>query len=269
MTLISRPASSQRRKIQAGMTLIEVMIAVALLAFVAIFIYTATSRSFDVNRRLSAESNDYMNLAVAMQAFEKDVSQIYSPIVPLKKNAPPVTGNPPFFWSLPLRPDGLRRSRLTGARERITFLSSGNRRITQDAAESDFLKITWEIEKNSNNLYTLYRNADADAFNVNDSGGFETKNTRVAVLENLSSGRFSFYRASVDAWEDTWDSENQYAKPESRFPNLISLKIEVPDPLNPARSIPWETIGKPVLTLNEPAQTPANPNSGSGSGGGS
>ena len=34
------------------------------------------------------------------------------------------------------------------------------------------------------------------------------------------------------------------------FPELISLKVEVPDPLNPAKQQPWEIIIRPNQTLN-------------------
>jgi hypothetical protein len=113
---------------------------------------------------------------------------------------------------------------------------------------SDFQKITWEVERNGSGDYTLYRSTDWDAFRYDDDR--TKKPQRVAILENLSSAKFTFYRATDKTWPEEWDSESSYAKEESRFPDLIKLKIEVPDPRNNAVQMPWEIVVKPMSHLN-------------------
>lgn len=236
----SRPGS------EAGLTLLEVMIAMALLSFISIAIYQATTRSFDLNFRLGSEANDYSSLALSLQAVESDFSQIFTPMaetLPGKADAPPVN-----FWTAPVRSDGLRRARFKGDKEKVTFVTNSNRRVEADAPESEFMKVTWEIESNPGGTYSLYRSTDWDVYHYED--GTAKKPNRVALLDNLASAKFTYFRKENKTWDETWDSEGQFAKPSNRFPELISLKIEVPDPLNPAKQLPWEAIIRPNQTLN-------------------
>lgn len=236
-------------KNQRGLTLIEVMIAIALFAFISMAIYQVTTSSFKVNFSLGNESNDYMGIVLSIQALESDLSQIYTPLI-TSESKPDGNEQPSDFWGIQARPDGMRRSRLTGTREKITFVANNNRRVERDSPQSDFLKITWEIEQNKSGAYSLYRTTDWDAFRTEPTTNSRNKPVRVALLENITSAKFSYYRASKKAWEDTWESEGPYVKPEERYPDLISLKFEAPDPTNNAAQQPWEVIVKPNTPLN-------------------
>lgn len=234
------------RASEAGLTLLEVMIAMALLSFISIAIYQATVRSFDLNFRLGNEANDYSNLALSLQAVESDFAQIFSPTaetIPQKAEQQPIQ-----FWSPVVRSDGLRRARFKGEKEKVTFITNGNRRVEAESPQSDFVAVTWEIESNAGGTYSLYRATDWDVYHYED--GTAKKPPRVALLDNLSSAKFTYYRKENKTWEETWDSENSFAKDSNRFPELISLKVEVPDPLNPAKQQPWEIIIRPNQTLN-------------------
>lgn len=246
--------SDQAPVAEQGFTLIEVMIAVALLAFVSIMIAQATTRSFNINLSLGRESTEYSGIILSLRAVESDLTQIYSPTLDTEGPAvaPPATNSPlsqASFWSQPLRADGLRRARLAGTGEKITFINNGARRVEADSPVSDFQKVTWEIERNDTGAYSLYRTVDTDAFSYEENT-MQKKPSRVAVLENLSSGKFSYYRRENKTWEEQWDSESSFAKPTNRFPDLIRLKIEVPDPLNNANNQPWELVIRPNMPLN-------------------
>jgi prepilin-type N-terminal cleavage/methylation domain-containing protein len=233
---------------QAGLTLIEVLIAIALLSLMSIAIFQITTKSFDINFRLGKESTDYISVVLSLQTVEADLSQIYTPFFepsPPAANAG-VSNEIPEFWSLPARSDGIRRSRLKGTKEKISFITNGNRRVEENATQADFLKVIWEIERNSAGTYTLFRSIDWDAFAVQQ----ERKPNRVALLENLTSASFRYYRLENKTWEDQWDTESPYAKNESRFPRLVSLKIELPDPANPNAQQTWEVTVRPNMQLN-------------------
>jgi type II secretion system protein J len=233
---------------EKGFTLIEVMIAILLLALMSIAVYQVTTRSFSLNAQLGQESTDYIAIVLSLQNVETDLSQIYTP--PLDPALAPKDPNSQAsqFWSAPLRSDGMRRSRLQGSKEKITFLSNGNRRVEEDSPQSDFQKVTWEIERNAEGAYSLYRSTDWDAFNVDD--GVAAKPIRVALLENLTSAKFTYYRTENKTWDETWDSEGRFVKPEARFPQLISLKVELPDPMNNANNQTWEVVVRPNFPLN-------------------
>jgi hypothetical protein len=232
-----------------------VLIAIGLLSLMSIAIFQVTTRSFDVNFKLGAESTDYIAIVLSLQAVESDLSQIYS--TPAEGNLPPESSSQPSdFWSGPIRSDGLRRSRLTGTKERLTFVSNGNLRVEADSPQSDFQKVIWEIERNSDGAYSLYRTTDWDAFRYDNSA---QPPPRVALLENLASAQFTYYRKENRTWEDQWDSEGRFVRPESRFPDLISLKIELPDPTDSANQLQWEVVVRPNMPLNRPPRQQAQP----------
>ncbi|HEY8279045.1 MAG TPA: type II secretion system protein GspJ [Bdellovibrionota bacterium] len=231
---------------QRGFTLIEVLIAVTLLAFLSIGIFQATSRSFDLNFRLGNESTEATTILLSLQSIESDLAQIYSPVlgnIPAKPD-----DKTEAYWSAPLRSDGFRRSRFKGEAAKVSFVANNNRRVEAGSPMSDFQKINWEVERNASNTYSLYRTTDWDVYRYEENPG--KKPERVALLENLSSAKFSFYKKADKTWNDTWDSESVYAKEESRFPDLIKLRIEAPDPQNNANMLAWEIIVRPNMPLN-------------------
>lgn len=230
------------------------MIAIALLALMGIAIFQVTTQSFNVNFSLSRESTDRIATALSIQALESDLTQIYNPVLPAPANSGAVPQNPPTqeqpkeFWSVPVRADGIRRTRLKGTGEKLSFVTNNNRRVDENAPQSDFQKITWEVERNSEGTYSLYRTADWDVFELEENKA--NKPARVAILENLSSAKFRYYRFANKTWEDNWDTENPYILPQDRFPDLISLKIELPDPTNAAVPQVWEITVKPNMRLS-------------------
>ncbi len=256
------PSAQQGHLGNLGFTLIEVLIAIALLSLMSIAIFQVTTRSFDINFRLGKESTDYISVVLSLQTVEADLSQIFSP--PVEKSNTPAQASPletPEFWSIPIRGDGIRRSRLKGTKERLSFITNGNRRVEENSPQSDFLKVVWEIERNSTGSYTLYRSTDWDAFAVEQT----RKPNRIALLENLTSASFRYYRQENKSWEDQWDTESPYAKDESRFPSLVSLKVELPDPANSNVPQTWEVTVRPNMELNakssNSSNTPGSPNS--------
>ncbi len=231
---------------EKAFTLLEVLVAMGLLAFLSIGIYQVTTSSWDTNTKLNAESVDTTALLLSLGAVQTDIENMYTPLIGAAQPQP--GQNPQEYWSAPVRSDGMRRTRLQGKNESLQFVSNNNRRVESDQTQSDFQKVKWEIERNPKGTYTLYRSTDWDAFRYEEDKS--KKPERIALLENLSSAKFTYYRRSDKQWLDTWDSESIYVKEEERFPQLIKLKIEAPDPQNPAVTLPWEMVMKPNLEMN-------------------
>ncbi|MCO5141526.1 MAG: prepilin-type N-terminal cleavage/methylation domain-containing protein [Oligoflexia bacterium] len=238
--------SQQAYNNQKGLTLIEVLVAMALLAFISIAIFQATTRSATVNFQLSKESTDYVALTLGLQTLENDISQIYTPVLDQAKVKEGESAS--AFWSAPVRSDNIRRSRFQGSKEKISFISNGNTNFLEDSPQSDFIKVVWEVERADSGTYSLVRSTDWDAFNLEDNRLEQP--VKIPVLENLTSAQFSYYRIENKTWEDKWDSEGQFIKDESRFPDLISIKLEAPDPKNSAVQQKWELKIRPNMALN-------------------
>lgn len=252
------PLNKAKASKQNGFTLIEVLIAMTLLAILGVAIYEATARSFTVNFQLTNESNDYISISSSLAALDEDISQIYCPVIGTEQAEG--TAQASLFWGPPVRPDGLRRSRFKGTAEKITFVSNSNQRFERDLPQSDMLKVTWEIAGNKNGTYSLYRTTDWDAFNYEDSKLSDHKPQRVPVISNLASGKFSFYKKADKSWLDNWDSEGSFLDKLSRYPDMIFLKLVVPDPTNSANNQTWGSRFIPNISLNLNGQiNPAAP----------
>lgn len=247
---------SKRR--EQGFTLIEILVATAVLAFCSMLVYNAIVGSFDVNRKLTTEADSYLSLAIAMQALDRDVAQIFSP--KLGPTTPPQDNSPEAYWSAPQREDGLRRTRFTGTKEKISFVSLSNRRLAADARETELVRVTYRIHQEKDGSYSLARAADTDVFAYEKPELGENELSEFKVLEKLTSASFSFYRPDKSRWEEQWDSEAPYTDDASRFPGIVALEVQYPNPDNPNTFLKWRSEFAPLLKLNGEIKAGSNPN---------
>lgn len=73
------------RSNQSGLSLIEVMIGLIILAFISIATYEATRNSFESVDKITKEDKDRLKIITALNLLEWDFSQIYSPLYFSKK----------------------------------------------------------------------------------------------------------------------------------------------------------------------------------------
>lgn len=239
----------KQRKHEAGLSLIEVLVATALLAMSSFLIYQVVVGSFETNRKLSSESDVYVGITIAMQALERDITHLYSPT--LGEIRQPEDSTPRAFWSPPLRPDGLRRTRFLGTKEKITFIAISNRRTQAESRESDLIKVTWEIFRDRNDTYTLSRKVNTNVFDYDEEFQEPPEEGRVKILEGLTTGSFRFFRLSKEEWVDSWDSETLYIEESARFPTLVSIDFSFPSPENKNAPIRWRSEFAPAVDINQ------------------
>ncbi len=65
---------------QEGFTLLEILIAIVLLAFITMGVVSVTENAFDTKDRTTQVNKDNLEIETAMSRFEWDFSQIYSPL---------------------------------------------------------------------------------------------------------------------------------------------------------------------------------------------
>lgn len=239
---------------QKAFTLIEVLVATAILAMASIGIYYVILSSFDINRKITAETDMMLSISIAMDSMDRDVSQIFSPI--LGKTTPPVDNTPAEFWSAPQRKDGLRRSRFVGTREKISFISNSNRRLLMDAKESTLQRVIYEIEQDKDGKYRIMKSVDFNVFDYEQQLKSVNDLKKFPIIENLRNASFQFYRADKEQWETSWDSEARFATDESRFPSLVAIEFEVIDPDNEKNVRKWRSEFAPILSLNKAVPKP-------------
>lgn len=240
-----------------GFTLIEILVATVILAFSSLMVYNVIIGSFDLNRKLTSESDSLLSMGMGMHSLERDIAQIFTP--QLGQTTPPPDNTPEAFWSAPQRADGLRRTRFVGTREKITFVSASNRRVQAETRETNLVKVTYQIVQEKDGSYSLTRALDTDVFDYEDreigDGGVINE---VKILEKLVQANFTYYRADKQRWEEKWDSEAPYTEDASRYPDLIAIDTQYTSTDNQKAILKWRSEFATALKLN--AQPVAAPN---------
>lgn len=82
---------------QKGFTLLEILIAIAILAFISVGVVNITENAANTMERTTEVNENNLQIETAMQRFEWDFSQIYSPLyfsTVMNLNTAPNIGNP-------------------------------------------------------------------------------------------------------------------------------------------------------------------------------
>lgn len=235
-----------------GFTLIEVVIAIALMAFISIGVFQALNSTYRTRDTLQSEGDFYSAIRVAMSILESDIAQIFSPeqMIP-KKNAglPAGTGQQPnegdvptedrwwTYWGPMSHKNGIRLSRFFGTANSLFFVSASHLRVYRNSPESELARISYEIKKDdkvpddepwAKGTSVLIKTSNTNVFDFeNDEDTF----TRTyPLLTGLKSLVFRYYQREKNHWYDTWDSSHPDFK--NLFPDLVEVRFEAVGPNN-------------------------------------
>jgi general secretion pathway protein J len=262
------------RKTNQAFTLIEMLIAMAILAFISVGVYQLTAGTFEMREKLEVEADFYNSVRVALSQMERDILMIFTPqlkafpgnlgqrvqVQPGTQptggdNATPFDpGQPTAFWGARLNRSGIRASRFQGEANKVSFISNSHVRLYQNSPESEFAKIIYTVEddresKNANNQMDkmLVRYEDPVAF-IDDGKKSETE-VRYIIMRAVKSFKIEYLDGSNDRWQNRWDTESADTK--DKYPALIRVTVEVipPPPMNPENTFVAVQMYKPELAL--------------------
>lgn len=229
-----------------GFTLLEVLISMAILVFIAMAIYQATTETYKLRESLSTEGNFYNSLRLCSNIIERDIHMIYSPwmtrppqgVDQQKNHNPPPLDSSDLsvsyqFWSQTTDPNGVRPSRFIGSETKMSFISVSHARIYVDSHESDFVKITYDLKKDEDETQApegsvLIRLESTNAFARDDIK--DTFLHSYELVHGIKKLSYSYYQRDGNTWKQfkSWDSD----KPETKnlVPDVIEAKMEVLGP---------------------------------------
>lgn len=241
--------SACRLKSNEGFTLLEVLIAMSVMVFISFAIYQATVETFKLRDILSTEGNFYNSIRLATGILQRDISMIYSPKIATPDPSPSPSGNVPpppppqplpdglnqtsTFWSVAIDETGLRPSRFVGSDSKMTFIALSNSRVYRDSAESDFLKITYELKPDEKNIGLSGTSMLLKTESPNAFAGEDIKDLTVRsydLLHGIKKLSYQYYQRDGNTWKITrsWDTEHEETK--NKFPDIIEMKLEVIGP---------------------------------------
>jgi prepilin-type N-terminal cleavage/methylation domain-containing protein len=244
---------------QAGFTLVEILIAMTILAFIAMAVYENTTQSFALRDSVEQEGDFYNSLRVSLDILGRDITHIYTPQAEALpgnvgkapqpnqpgqpgqqptgsflpgQNSSNVAGEALTFWGEPINAQGVRPSRLNGEETKLTFVIDSHVRLFRDSQESDFAKITYtlgddKLPANGVNARgkVLIKKEDPTVFDFQDEKKDSETEVSTVLLDNIKSLKFEYLDGEKDRWYTRWDTAGIDHK--NVFPSVIQITVEV------------------------------------------
>ncbi|MBI2606259.1 MAG: type II secretion system protein [Deltaproteobacteria bacterium] len=223
----------------SGFTLIELMISMTILSFIAMTVYQTTSRSFELRETLSQDGDFYNAIRVALETFGRDVTHIYTPQAaslpgemgkPAKPGSEAAAALSPSvypFWGALINSHGVRPSRFNGSDTKISFVINSHVRLFRDSAESEFAKITYALEEDKlagGNVLALVKRENPNAFTLEEKLSDDDE-IRYTLISGVKGLRLRYLDGEKDSWSSSWDTTSSDHL--GKFPSLVEIELEM------------------------------------------
>ncbi|MGB0647449.1 MAG: type II secretion system protein GspJ [Bradymonadia bacterium] len=205
-----------------GFTLVEVMIALGLLAVIAVATQQALSTSFDIKSTVTASNERHHEARQIMTRLSREIRMAFIRAeVPqqFREEKPAVM------------------TRFFGEEDELTFSSTAHLRIRPNRRESDQCEIGYFLKSDSNSDYrgkTLYRRESTIVDDKPKRGGHIWP-----VAQGIKEFKVEYWddakEIGDDAWQRTWDSHEDENSPLLPARVRITLELEMPDDGEPIR----------------------------------
>lgn len=209
----------EKRYIRRGMTLIEIMIAVALLTGVMAMGWGSYSIAVSHQQRMQDINERLHGVEQAVNRIVRDMSTAF-----ITKHGDDETQTEIRY-----------KTGFVGDEKRVDFTSMGYVRMFRDEKVGDQSEISYYVRDMRNEdgetVPYLVRREQAP---INDD--FTKGGTILPLLDNVLSFRLQYWDDSKaelavgsDGWVDSWDTEHSDYK--GRLPSRVRIEIEIDDPM--------------------------------------
>jgi general secretion pathway protein J len=228
----------RRQRWSRGLTLIEVMVAIAVLAMISMILYGAFAAMRNSKAGIERITDRYREGRLAMARISRELQSAYlSMHVPIDEQ---LTVSRTLFVGTPGTPA-----------DRLDFTSFAHRRLDRDALESDQEEVSYfgSANPNEEGVIDLARRTQSPIDLEPETGG------RVEVLAtDIDLFKIEYLDPLTSEWVDSWDTTQATAQPD-RLP----LQVRVLLVLNGGRRTgvdqgrePIRLITKIALPISQP-----------------
>ncbi|MET0386727.1 MAG: type II secretion system protein GspJ [Polyangiales bacterium] len=203
---------NKRRTRRAGMTLIEIMAAMAILSIIATMLYSAFVQTARNKQRIESEMERYHEIHSGLERIAQELSMAYT--------------------SAHRNPNEALRTMITGliakdagSNSRVDFTSFSHRRLYRNAHESDQNELSFFVTQDPKQpgqrvlARREQRRVDED---------FQKGGQSQILIENVRSFELSFLDPMTTEWAPTWDT-TQSAMQANRLPSQAKILLTVPN----------------------------------------
>ena len=193
-----------------GLTLIEIMVAIAVFSMVSITIWTATSQTARTRDIVNAVHDRSHQVRAAMEMLKRDLESAF-----LSRH---VGQNEPSHETVFLGRDH-------GDEDRIDFASFTHQRRYFNAKESDQCEISYFIadDKEISGQKNLIRR-ESPILDLEPLEGGQY----LTVLENIAAFDLTYFDYEMSDWQDNWDTTDETAE-QDLLPPQVRIKMVIYD----------------------------------------
>ncbi|MCC6806851.1 MAG: prepilin-type N-terminal cleavage/methylation domain-containing protein [Deltaproteobacteria bacterium] len=198
-----------RRMTKRGFSLMEVMIAVAIVAFISAILGGSLVRQLEAKAMLDVYSERQNTARIALLRMSREISMAY-----LSKH----------YNCVERRTQTLFKGR-SGTREPLLFTSFAHYRWKKDSHESDQSEIAYYIDNDplDTQKKALFRR---ESRRITDDPG--KTGPEYVLAHDIEGLELSFYNADSDRWEDEWDTTRSEKK--FKLPLFVKIELTLPMP---------------------------------------
>jgi general secretion pathway protein J len=197
---------------RAGLTLIEIALAVAILAVIATLVWGSVARAFDAYETVTEIDARYHNVRVAMNRMSKELSMAFLDSDRRHKGKE-------RMWKT------LFKSESGSPFQKLHFTAFAHEILRADAKESDECEISYfgAVDEDNPSQYNLMRREDPRMDREPSEGGRE-----YVLAENVKDFKVRFFDIKDDDWTDDWDTEDN-EEYRGRLPTIVEITLVVED----------------------------------------
>ncbi len=198
-----------------GFTLIEVMMAMAIISIISVLVYASFGRLLEVTADIERRDTYWHGVRVATTRVAREVSLAFisNNYDKERYRADDPEGRPTFF----VIEDG-------GEDDRLSFTAFANTRLYADEKVSDQAILEYFLDTDDEGVQGLYRRKktliDAD---------WDRDGETYLLLAGVTAFDVQWWDPDQESWEDRWSTRDQ--DQHNRIPSRvrITLKVENPD----------------------------------------
>jgi len=218
---------------QRGFTLIEVLVSIAILAFVMAAVWTAIGQLLDSKERVERRDAVFQEGRVALRKLTDDVQQAFLTPAPALSTATSEGGvAAPAEVATRPRPISFFIGDDSGERDTVRFTSLSNMRLFKNAKESEQCKVSYGVEpsKDDTKVQNLVR-MFVPALDEKDT----VEGTSYVLAENVREFNIEYYDQRKLEWVRAWNTTLLDWK--DRLPRAVRVTLSFPDPDEETESI--------------------------------
>jgi general secretion pathway protein J len=234
------------RQNAAGFTLIEVMVAVAILAMVMTLTWSSFTDTIHTKNTIEAQAGRYRTVRIALERLSRDVSMAF-----LSQNED--TSQPE------------RRTLFVGKRktdvDELRFSYFGHQRLYQDANECDTSQLSYYgvHDRDDGRKVNLIRRETRRLANLRPE---DAPGEGDILCDDVVRLQLDYWDARDKQWREEWSTTSADGQPD-RLPSKIKITLTVHD--ERGKEVPFQTVARIALSepLNlkavDPQQAPGTP----------